>query len=43
MGNSNRGLHDEADLQKNGLKIRTYAKTPSQDTLYGVNNPRQLD
>ncbi|MFN8281437.1 MAG: alkaline phosphatase [Saprospiraceae bacterium] len=37
------GLHDEADLQKNGLKIRTYAKTPSQDTLYGVNNPRQLD
>jgi alkaline phosphatase len=34
------GLHDEADAQKNGTKIRTYARTPAQDTAIGVNNPR---
>ncbi|MEP7235050.1 MAG: alkaline phosphatase [Ignavibacteriota bacterium] len=28
------GLHDEADAQKNGTKIRTYAKTPSKSTAF---------
>lgn len=36
------GLHDEDDAQKNGTKVRTYAKTPAQDTIYGVNNPRPV-
>jgi alkaline phosphatase len=34
------GLHDEADAQKNGTKVRSYARTPVQDTLIGINNPR---
>ena len=35
------GLHDEADFQKNGTKIRTYAATPSQDAANGGgSNPR---
>lgn len=29
------GLHDEADAQQNGTKIRTYAKTPKQDAASG--------
>jgi alkaline phosphatase len=33
------GLHDEADLQANGTKIRTYAKTPSQ-TSAAIPNPQ---
>jgi alkaline phosphatase len=34
------GLHDEADAQRNGTKVRSYARTPVQDTLIGINNPR---
>ncbi|MEI6410732.1 MAG: alkaline phosphatase [Bacteroidota bacterium] len=29
------GLHDEADAQNNGTKVRTYAKTPSQTAANG--------
>ncbi len=29
------GLHDEADAQNNGTKVRTYAKTPKQEAANG--------
>lgn len=37
------GLHDEADAQQNGTKIRTYAKTPKQDAASGNgSNPKPV-
>ncbi len=33
------GLHDELDAQKNGTKVRTYAKTPSKATGGSSANP----